>query len=150
MVLFVPLQVSLRIEPEVQRPGMDATIFVEAQGSSIIGLSGVDKSLLYLAGTNDITNARVGTQLGTQLANIVGPPTARQRYATQKRIAGGLLMVRCCVLAGRPLEAEDHTWASSLENLNLFHAFNKDANTPIYLCNLISTFSVRSLESTID
>ena len=39
---------------------MDATIFVEAQGSAIIGLSGVDKSLLYLAGTNDITNARVG------------------------------------------------------------------------------------------
>ena len=104
MVLFVPLQVSLRIEPEVQRPGMDATIFVEAQGSAVIGLSGVDKSLLYLAGTNDITNARVGTQL----ANIVGPLTARQRYATKWRIAGGPLMVRCCVLAGGLLEAEDH------------------------------------------
>ena len=39
--------------------------------------------------------------LHSQLAHIVGPPTARQRYAIQWRIAGGPLVARRCVLAGR-------------------------------------------------
>ena len=37
------------------------------------------------------------------LAHIVGPLTARQRYAIKWRIAGGPLVARCCVLAGREL-----------------------------------------------
>ena len=90
MVLFVPLQVSLRIEPEVQRPGMDATIFVEAQGSAVIGLSGVDKSLLYLAGTNDITNARVGASKHSRATDC--PPAIRNSMARRWRAVDGTLL----------------------------------------------------------
>ena len=36
----------------------------------------------------------------TQLAHILGPPTTRQRYAIQWRIAGGPSMARCCMLDG--------------------------------------------------
>ena len=39
----------------------------------------------------------------TQLAHIIWPPTARQRYAIQWRIAGGPLVARCFVLAGNTL-----------------------------------------------
>ena len=51
----------MTIVPPVARPGEDTTINVQAGANAVVGLSGIDKSLLYLAGTNDLTNARVST-----------------------------------------------------------------------------------------
>ena len=42
--------------------------------------------------------------VGAQLAYIVGPATAHERYAIQWRIACGPLVVHCCVLAGGPYQ----------------------------------------------
>ena len=70
MYIFIFLQVSITIDPPQARPNDHVTIKIQTEGQALVGLDGIDKSILYLADVKSISEARVSSCLFRLMTNL--------------------------------------------------------------------------------
>ena len=56
-------QVSITITPEEARPNENVNIRIKTEGQALVGLDGIDKSILLLAEVKSLTETRVGIMI---------------------------------------------------------------------------------------
>ena len=67
----VYFQVSITINPQEARPNEDVNIRIQTEGQALVGLDGIDRSILLLAAVKSLTEDRVGTlMLSCQYVDI--------------------------------------------------------------------------------